>query len=427
MKTRILFLLICSLLSLSAVGQGIISRQKCTTCGKVMVQCPYKGKHPKPKPAPKTSKPTTPAVKYCDICGKPLNLCDYGGKHPYCQTCGKLKERCEYNGEHPVCEICGKLKEKCEYNGEHPVCKICGKLEEECVYKGVHPVCETCGKVKEQCAYNGKHLICKTCGKIKEQCAYNGKHPVCKICGKLKENCEYKGDHQTEQTFSVGNVSFTVMLVEGGTFTMGTTSEQQNPESDENLAHSVTLSSYYIGKFEVTQALWEAVMGRNTSNRKSDDLPVKNVSWVDCQAFLRKLNAMTGQNFRLPTEAEWEYAARGGNRSQGYQYSGSNNLNDVAWYKDNSDNETHSGGTKSPNELGIYDMSGNVWEWCQDWLRDYSSSAQTNPTGPRSGSCHVIRGGCWISNDRSCRVSDRNGRTPDTKISIIGFRLALSL
>ena len=427
MKTRILFLLICSLLSLSAVGQGIISRQKCTTCGKVMVQCPYKGKHPKPKPAPKTSKPTTPAVKYCDICGKPLNLCDYGGKHPYCQTCGKLKERCEYNGEHPVCEICGKLKEKCEYNGEHPVCKICGKLEEECVYKGVHPVCETCGKVKEQCAYNGKHLICKTCGKIKEQCAYNGKHPVCKICGKLKENCEYKGDHQTEQTFSVGNVSFTVMLVEGGTFTMGTTSEQQNPESDENLAHSVTLSSYYIGKFEVTQALWEAVMGRNTSNRKSDDLPVKNVSWVDCQAFLRKLNAMTGQNFRLPTEAEWEYAARGGNRSHGYQYSGSNNLNDVAWYKDNSDNETHSGGTKSPNELGIYDMSGNVWEWCQDWLRDYSSSAQTNPTGPRSGSCHVIRGGCWISNDRSCRVSDRNGRTPDTKISIIGFRLALSL
>lgn len=408
MKTRILFLLICSLLSLSAVGQGIISRQKCTTCGKVMAQCPYKGKHPKPKPAPKTSKPTTPAVKYCDICGKPLNLCDYGGKHPYCQTCGKLKERCEYNGEHPVCEICGKLKEKCEYNGEHPVCKICGKLEEECVYKGVHPVCETCGKVKEQCAYNGKH-------------------PVCKICGKLKENCEYKGDHQTEQTFSVGNVSFTVMLVEGGTFTMGTTSEQQNPTSDENLAHSVTLSSYYIGKFEVTQALWEAVMGRNTSNRTSDDLPVKNVSWVDCQAFLRKLNAMTGHNFRLPTEAEWEYAARGGNRSQGYQYSGSNNLNDVAWYNDNGGRQTHIVGTKSPNELGIYDMSGNVWEWCQDWLRDYNSSAQTNPTGPGSGSCHVIRGGCWISNDRSCRVSDRNGRTPDTKISIIGFRLALSL
>ena len=465
MKTRILFLLICSLLSLSAVGQGTITRQKCTTYGKVMVQCPYKGKHPKPKPAPKASKPTTPEVKYCDICGNPLSQCDYGGKHPYCQTCGKLKERCEYKGEHPVCEICGKLKEKCEYNGEHPVCETCGKVKEQCAYNGKHPVCETCGKVKEQCAYNGKHPVCQTCGKVKEKCkykgehpvcqtcgkvkekcayngkhpvcetcgrvkekcAYNGKHPVCETCGKVKEKCEFRGEHPTEKTFSAGNVSFTVILVNGGTFTMGATSDSQTPNDDEKPTHRVTLSSYYIGQYEVTQALWKAVMGSNPSKRKGNNLPVENVSWDDCQNFLLKLNAMTGQNFRLPTEAEWEYAARGGNRSRNYQYSGSNNLGNVAWYNDNSGKQTHIVGIKLPNELGINDMSGNVWEWCQDWKENYSSSAQTNPTGPESGSCHVIRGGSWSFSAESCRVSYRHSLTPDAHSGILGLRLALSL
>ena len=218
-----------------------------------------------------------------------------------------------------------------------------------------------------------------------------------------------------------------MVYVEGGTFIMGATAEQKNTEKREEPAHSVTLSSFYIGKYEVTQALWKAVMGSNPSDWKGDNLPVEQVSWDDCQTFLRKLNAMTGNNFRLPTEAEWEYAARGGNRSRGYQYSGNNNLSDVAWYDGNSGNKTHPVGTKAPNELGIYDMSGNVWEWCQDWYGDYSSSAQTNPTGPSSGSYRVCRGGSWNFNASYCRVADRHHFvTPDFRIYYLGLRLALS-
>ena len=154
---------------------------------------------------------------------------------------------------------------------------------------------------------------------------------------------------------------------------------------------------------------------------------MENVSWDDCQNFLLKLNAMTGQNFRLPTEAEWEYAARGGNRSRNYQYSGSNNLRNVAWYNDNGDKQMHTVGVKLPNELGILDMSGNVWEWCQDWKENYSSSAQTNPTGPESGFVRVRRGGGWSSSAESCRVSSRGCGTPDSHNSVLGLRLALSL
>ena len=173
----------------------------------------------------------------------------------------------------------------------------------------------------------------------------------------------------------------------------------------------------------MTQALWKAVMGSNPSNWKGDNLPVENVSWNDCQTFLRKLNAMTGKNFRLPTEAEWEYAARGGNRSRGYQYSGSNVLSDVAWY---SGSKTHNVGTKAPNELGIYDMSGNVWEWCQDWYGDYHGYSQTNPTGPSSGSKRVVRGGSWIYFAWCCRVADRTDYAPGIRNNDLGFRLALS-
>ena len=207
---------------------------------------------------------------------------------------------------------------------------------------------------------------------------------------------------------------------------MGATAEQKNKYKDEEPAHSVTLSSFYIGKYEVTQSLWEAVMGSNPSNRKGDNLPVENVSWNDCQTFLRKLNAMTGKNFRLPTEAEWEFAARGGNRSRGYQYSGSNVFSDVAWYDDNSRRKTHNVGTKAPNELGIYDMSGNVWEWCQDWYGDYHSYSQTNPTGPSSGSRRVHRGGSWFNSGWCCRVACRNNYSPDYRGGDLGFRLALS-
>ena len=217
-----------------------------------------------------------------------------------------------------------------------------------------------------------------------------------------------------------------MVYVEGGTFTMGATSEQQNPEDDEKPTHRVSLSSFYIGKYEVTQSLWKAVMGSNPSNWEGDNLPVEDVSWNDCQTFLRKLNAMTGKNFRLPTEAEWEYAARGGNLSRGYQYSGSKKIDDVAWYANNSGGETHPVGTKAPNELGIYDMSGNVCEWCQDWYGDYHGYSQTNPTGQSSGSGRVLRGGGCAFVARSCRVAFRDWSTPDMRLYYLGFRLALS-
>ena len=217
-----------------------------------------------------------------------------------------------------------------------------------------------------------------------------------------------------------------MVYVKGGTFTMGATAEQGSDVNDiEKPTHSVTLSDFYIGKYEVTQAQWKAIMGTTPSYFKGDNLPVEQVSWNDIQEFIQKLNAQTGKKFRLPTEAEWEYAARGGNKSKGYKYSGSNNIDEVAWYYDNSSNTTHPVGQKTPNELGIYDMSGNVWEWCQDWYGDYSSEAQTNPTGPSSGSNRVLRGGSWFNGARSCRVSYRYGGTPDRRSYDLGFRLVL--
>ena len=233
-------------------------------------------------------------------------------------------------------------------------------------------------------------------------------------------------DGQSRKTFTVGNLSFTMIRVDGGTFQMGATSEQGSDAwDDEKPAHQVTLSPYYIGETEVTQELWQAVMGSNPSNFKGMQLPVEKVSWNDCQEFVRKLNQQTGQNFRLPTEAEWEYAARGGNKSRSYKYSGSNSLGDVAWYDTNSGSKTHEVKTKLANELGLYDMSGNVWEWVQDWKGDYSSSAQTNPKGPSSGSDRVDRGGSWGYNARDCRVSHRIGDSPDLRYLDLGLRLAL--
>ena len=226
--------------------------------------------------------------------------------------------------------------------------------------------------------------------------------------------------------FTVNGVSFEMVRVEGGTFRMGATSEQEDEaDSNEKPVHSVTLSSYYIGKTEVTQVLWEAVMGINPSRFKGDYLPVENVSWDDCQEFIRKLNSMTGQNFRLPTEAEWEFACRGGNNSCGYTYSGSNNLGSVAWYDENSGGQTHRVATKAPNELGIYDMSGNVWEWCGDWYANYTSNSQSNPSGPQSGSDRVGRGGSWFNDVGDCRSSDRGDYYPADRLKGVGLRLAL--
>ena len=222
-------------------------------------------------------------------------------------------------------------------------------------------------------------------------------------------------------------ISIDMVRVEAGMFTMGATAEMKELYDDERPTHRVTLTNdYYIGKYEVTQALWQTVMGNNPSEFKGDNLPVEQVKWKDCQKFLSKLNRITGKKFRLPSEAEWEYAARGGNKSRGYQYSGSNNLLDVAWYNDNSGRKTHAVGTKQANELGIYDMSGNVYEWCQDWFGKYNSSSQVNPTGANSGSDRVFRGGSWVSNAGNCRSSYRDYITLGGRDSYLGLRLVLS-
>ena len=236
---------------------------------------------------------------------------------------------------------------------------------------------------------------------------------------------EYGGG-SSNQTITVNGVSFEMVYVDGGIFDMGATSEQgSEADSDEKPVHRVTLSDYYIGKCEVTQELWEAVMGSNPSCFIGVQNPVEGVSWNDCQEFVSSLNSLTGMTFRLPTEAEWEYAARGGNKSRHYKYSGSNNIFDVAWHDGNSGSTTHAVGTKTANELGIYDMSGNVWEWCSDWYGSYSAGAQTNPQGPSSGSFRVLRGGSWGSIAGGCRVSLRYSYDPGNSVSINGLRLVL--
>ena len=195
-----------------------------------------------------------------------------------------------------------------------------------------------------------------------------------------------------------------------------------NKDGDED-EHPI-LSNYYLGQTEVTQKLWTAVMGSNPSRYKGDDLPMEEVSWNDCQNFISKLNQLISEKFRLPTEAEWEFDAKGGNKNKGYIYSGSNNIGDVAWYNSNSCSKTHAVGTKAPNELGIYDMSGNVREWNQDWYGSYSSSAQTNPIGPASGSFRVYRGGDWDNITAVCRTAYRSFNTPASMLNHLGFRLA---
>ena len=227
----------------------------------------------------------------------------------------------------------------------------------------------------------------------------------------------------------VGNVQFEMVYVEGGTFRMGATAEQgEDARDNEKPVHRVILSSYLIGKHEVTQALWETVMGSNPSrNKQGGDYPVENVSWNDCQEFIEKLNVRTGMKFRLPTEAEWEYAARGGSRSKEYKYAGSNDLDEVGWYADNGGKDTHPVGQKKANELGLYDMSGNVLEWCQDWYEDYTVEAQTNPAGPQSGRSRVLRGGARWGIAEFCRVSFRDCSYPGNAFFRDGLRLVLSL
>ena len=210
------------------------------------------------------------------------------------------------------------------------------------------------------------------------------------------------------QSFAVDGVTFTMIKVTGGTFKMGSDRSSENATP----IHDVTLSDYYIGENEVTQELWQVVMGYNPSYHKGSKRPVDNVSWQDCQTFIKKLNELTGHAFRLPTEAEWEFAAKGGIWSEDFIYSGSNDIDNVAWYGGNSyysgDYETKNVGTKAPNELGIYDMTGNVEEYCQDWYGEYSGSHQINPTGPVTGSKHIQRGGSFASREFACTTTFRH-------------------
>lgn len=220
-------------------------------------------------------------------------------------------------------------------------------------------------------------------------------------------------------------INIEMVKVEAGTFMMGATPEMKLPDMWEKPVHKVKLThDYYMGKFEVTQALWKAVMDSNPSEFKGDDLPVEQISWNDCQEFIGKLNRMTGKNFRLPTEAEWEYAARGGKMSHGYQYSGSPKISNVAWFGDNSNRRTHSVGSKQANELGIYDMAGNVREWCQDFLSFYPDASLKNPRGS-GGSMRVSRGGSYFNGDSGCTSSCRYGNASDER-SDCGLRLVLS-
>ena len=235
---------------------------------------------------------------------------------------------------------------------------------------------------------------------------------------------------------SYGSVQFDMTKVDGGTFTMGAqsssasqTNYDKDADMDEKPIHSVSLSSYYIGKTEVTQLLWYVVMGSypniSSTYGRGDDYPVYNVTYSQCEQFIKKLNNLTGKTFRLPTEAEWEYAARGGKNTNGYKYSGSSTVGTVAWYSSNSSNKTHPVAQKTANEINVFDMSGNVWEWCSDWYGNYSMSSQTDPTGATSGPGHVIRGGAYNDAPTECRVSVRSNAAASSSFTTLGLRLVM--
>jgi len=242
----------------------------------------------------------------------------------------------------------------------------------------------------------------------------------------LKDNPEFYSERVQIKISADNNYTIEepeMITVLGGTFLMGS-----NDWSWTQPVHSVTLSTFKVAKFEITQKLWKAIMGSNPSYFIGDEnKPVEKVTWNDIQQFITKLNQLTGKNYRLPTEAEWEYAARGGNQSQGYIYAGSNDINIVAWIWNNSGEKTNPVGAKFPNELGIYDMSGNVWELCNDWYGSYSADPITNPQGPNTGTKRVMRGGSWFDDSNYCRPVLRLSYLPISYENHIGARLAIDL
>ena len=244
-----------------------------------------------------------------------------------------------------------------------------------------------------------------------------------------------------DMVLEVNGVLFKMVNIEGGSFWMGAQSENpqdRNYDKDawynEGPVHQVTLDSFHLGETVVTQALWKAVTGQEMLYSrcwkdevgKGDEYPAYGVDWYEMNQFIKKLNELTGKIFRLPTEAEWEYAARGGIHSRDCRYSGSNKIDDVAWYEDNSEGMTHPVKGKKANELGLYDMSGNVWEWCSDWFGEYSAEPQTNPTGAPKRWGWVLRGGSWLNEDIGCRVANRHRYIEGVDHNILCFRLALS-
>lgn len=242
----------------------------------------------------------------------------------------------------------------------------------------------------------------------------------CKTCKKPIAQCRYKGRHAPLLPAAIQQIERDMVFVEGGTLMMGATVEQGDKCFLDEPAHQATLYSFYICKHEVTQAEWEAVMGTNPSEFRGSDLPVESVNWDDCQTFIRKLNQLTGKQYRLPTEAEWEYAARGGNKSQGYKYMGSDV---IGWGFEMIEGKTHALKVVHANELGL--LNGNVWEWCSDWYGQYISSAQTNPKGPSLGSYRVYRGGGWDGDSKNCRVTFRGWSSSVRRNDYLGLRLAL--
>lgn len=223
----------------------------------------------------------------------------------------------------------------------------------------------------------------------------------------------------------LAQIEANLVPINGGTFQMGATYEQLDYAMDREFpVHEVTVSNFKLSKYEVTQEQWEAVMGSNPSSDRGAKIPVNNVSWNDCKKFISKLNSLTGKSYRLPTEAEWEFVARGGNLGKNYLYSGSDNIDEIAWHKGNSGNKAHAVGQKRPNELGLYDMSGNVFEWCSDGFGNYGSGAQYNPKGSGSTSQHVGRGGGFNLGAKFCRVSGRTPGKSNYKDRSLGLRLA---
>lgn len=285
--------------------------------------------------------------------------------------------------------------------------------------------------------YGAKHLTIKHTNfgvlrqyaypvKIEKLCTYELVLSTSSVTEENRQETESMLEHKN-LIFTVNGCQFSMVYVEGGTFNMGATSEQgSDAEPDEKPVRNVAVGNFYIGKFEVTQDLWRAVMGNNPSQfQNGGDFPVENVSWNDCQTFIVRLNQLTGKSFRLPTETEWEYSARGGLMSRGFKYAGANFVKKVAWLTGNSHKKTHPVGQKWPNELGLYEMSGNVWEWCQDWY-DACADASADSASEEVRCGRVLRGGAWSSNAKHCRVSYRNGINPDYKYGDFGLRLCLT-